>query len=325
MTAAVGRTHRYEISLTWTGNRGTGTSGYRAYGRSHDVRADGLPPIAGSSDRAFHGDRDRWNPELELTAALSQCHLLSYLHVCASAGVIVTSYTDDARGTMAETGDGGGRFTEVVLRPRVTVSEESMVEAALRLHGEASTKCFIAASVNFPVRHEPVVTVGAAAPSRPPERSISTVPPIRREVLVDAGPQLAFDVFTGDIGRWWPIAELSVYGAGATVTMADEEIVERSPDGHSALWGTIIRWAPPFALAFTWHPGRLPDRASHVEVMFAAIGEQTLVTLIHSGWETFGDPAAAQAEYDRGWPPVLARYAVQVQDPEALTGDQGGD
>ena len=77
MTAAVGRTHRYEISLTWTGNRGTGTSGYRAYGRSHDVRADGLPPIAGSSDRAFHGDRDRWNPELELTAALSQCHLLS--------------------------------------------------------------------------------------------------------------------------------------------------------------------------------------------------------------------------------------------------------
>ena len=161
MTAAVGRTHRYEISLTWTGNRGTGTSGYRAYGRSHDVRAEGLPPIAGSADRAFHGDRDRWNPELELTAALSQCHLLSYLHVCATAGVIVTSYTDDARGVMAETADGGGRFTEVVLRPRVTVSQESMVEAALRLHGEASTKCFIASSVNFPVRHEPVVTVSA--------------------------------------------------------------------------------------------------------------------------------------------------------------------
>ncbi|MGO9780867.1 MAG: hypothetical protein ACLPKE_13950 [Streptosporangiaceae bacterium] len=61
MTPAVGRTHRYEISLTWTGNRGTGTSDYRAYGRSHDVHVDGLPPIAGSSDRAFHGDRDRWN------------------------------------------------------------------------------------------------------------------------------------------------------------------------------------------------------------------------------------------------------------------------
>jgi organic hydroperoxide reductase OsmC/OhrA len=166
VTAAVGRAHHYEISLTWTGNRGTGTSGYRAYDRSHDVRADGLPPIAGSSDRAFHGDRDRWNPELELTAALSQCHLLSYLHVCASAGVIVTSYADDARGIMAETGDGGGRFTEVVLRPRVTVSQESMVEAALRLHGEASARCFIASSVNFPVRHEPVVTVAPRAGRR---------------------------------------------------------------------------------------------------------------------------------------------------------------
>ena len=154
---------------------------------------------------------------------------------------------------------------------------------------------------------------------------MTTVPPIRREVPVDAGPQLAFDVFTGDIGRWWPIAELSVYGAGATVTMADEEIVERSPDGHSALWGTITRWAPPFALAFTWHPGQLPDRASHIEVTFTAIGEQTLVTLIHSGWETFDDPAAARAEYDQGWPMVLTRYAEQVQDPEALTGDQGRD
>ena len=120
------------VSVAWTGNRGTGTSGYRAYGRDHDVRAPGLPPIAGSSDRAFHGDRDRWNPELELTAALSQCHLLSYLHVCADAGVVVTAYSDDARGTMAETGDGGGHFVEVVLRPRVTVSAESMIDAAMR-------------------------------------------------------------------------------------------------------------------------------------------------------------------------------------------------
>jgi uncharacterized protein YciI/uncharacterized protein YndB with AHSA1/START domain len=151
---------------------------------------------------------------------------------------------------------------------------------------------------------------------------MSTVPPIRRDVLVEAGPQLAFDVFTGDIGRWWPIAELSVYGAGATVTMADEEIVERSPDGHSALWGTITRRAPPFALAFSWHPGQLPDRASHIEVTFTPARGQTLVTLTHSGWETFDDPAAARAEYDQGWPMVLARYAGQVQDPEALAAAQ---
>ena len=153
------RTHRYQTTVTWTGNRGTGTSGYKAYGRDHDVTAASVPPLAGSSDRAFHGDRDRWNPELLLTAALSQCHLLSYLHVCAEAGVVVTGYTDDAVGTMAETAGGGGHFTEVVLRPRVTVSEAGMTEAALRLHAEASARCFIAASVNFPVRHEPEVTV----------------------------------------------------------------------------------------------------------------------------------------------------------------------
>jgi uncharacterized protein (DUF1810 family)/organic hydroperoxide reductase OsmC/OhrA len=151
------RTHSYDISVSWTGNRGTGTSGYRGYGRDHDLSADGLPTIAGSSDPAFRGDRGRWNPELELTAALSQCHMLSYLHVCAAAGVTVTAYTDDAHGVMAETADGGGHFVEVVLRPRVTVASEDMIEAATRLHEDASAKCFIASSVNFPVRHEPVV------------------------------------------------------------------------------------------------------------------------------------------------------------------------
>ncbi|MBV9795153.1 MAG: OsmC family protein [Actinobacteria bacterium] len=153
------RTHHYQATVTWTGNRGTGTSGYKAYGRDHAVTAPGRPPIAGSADRTFFGDRDRWNPEQLLTAALSQCHLLSYLHVCADAGVVVTGYTDDASGTMAETEGGGGHLTEVVLRPRVTVRDASMTAAALRLHEEASARCFIAASVNFPVRHEPQITV----------------------------------------------------------------------------------------------------------------------------------------------------------------------
>ena len=153
------RMHSYDVSVTWTGNRGTGTSGYRAYDRDHEVRADGPAAIAASSDPSFRGDPGRWNPELELTAALSQCHMLWFLHLCAIAGVTVTSYADDAHGVMAEDEDGGGRFTEVVLRPRVTVRDASMIEAALRLHAEASARCFIAASVNFPVRHEPEVTV----------------------------------------------------------------------------------------------------------------------------------------------------------------------
>ena len=115
----------------------------------------GRPPIAGSSDPAFRGDPERWNPELLLVAALSQCHLLSYLHRCAVNGVTVTAYSDRAAGVMREADDGGGRFEEVVLRPVVTA------ERAEALHREASERCFIAASVNFPVRHEPRTMVAS--------------------------------------------------------------------------------------------------------------------------------------------------------------------
>jgi organic hydroperoxide reductase OsmC/OhrA len=163
----VRRTHRYDLTLTWTGNRGTGTSGYRDYGRDHEVGADGRPSIEGSADPVFRGDKTRWNPELELVAALSQCHMLSYLHACATAGVIVTAYDDTPYGVMAQTEDGGGHFTEVVLRPSVTVASADMAGQAAKLHEEASEKCFIASSVNFPVRHEPSVTVAGAAQPRP--------------------------------------------------------------------------------------------------------------------------------------------------------------
>jgi uncharacterized protein YciI len=138
---------------------------------------------------------------------------------------------------------------------------------------------------------------------------VSTIPPIRREVLVDASPGTAFEVFTGRIGAWWPVADLSVHGAGSAVSFDGGRILERSPAGQEAVWGTVTRWDPPHAVAFTWHPGRAPERASHVTVSFAAAaGDQTLVTLEHSGWESFADPAAARAEYGHGWPPVLARF-----------------
>jgi organic hydroperoxide reductase OsmC/OhrA len=156
----VSRRHHYEVTVAWTGNRGMGTSGYRDFGREHEVSADGRPVIPASSDPAFRGDPARWNPELELLAALSQCHMLWYLHLCATSGVVVTGYVDAAEGTMAEDADGAGRFTEAVLRPQVTVAGTDMIDSATALHKEASAKCFIANSVNFPVRHEPTVTVG---------------------------------------------------------------------------------------------------------------------------------------------------------------------
>jgi organic hydroperoxide reductase OsmC/OhrA len=147
--------HSYEISIEWQGNRGTGTSDYKSYGRELVVTAEGKHPLDGSADRAFRGNSDRWNPEELLLAALSQCHLLSYLHVAAAHGVVVTAYTDSAVGTMEQTRDGGGHFVSATLRPVVTIEGDD-VELAASLHAEASRKCFIAASVNFPIGHEPV-------------------------------------------------------------------------------------------------------------------------------------------------------------------------
>ncbi|HEU5269258.1 MAG TPA: OsmC family protein, partial [Jatrophihabitans sp.] len=129
--------HRYQIRLDWTGNRGTGTSGYADYDRRNEVRAPGKPMITGSSDSHFRGEADRWNPEELLVAALAQCHLLAFLHLAADAGVVVTGYADEAIGTMKLNSDGSGQFTEVVLRPRVQVTSAEMVEPAQRLHERA--------------------------------------------------------------------------------------------------------------------------------------------------------------------------------------------
>lgn len=155
----MGNDHHYATTIEWLGNRGTGTSGYREYGREVLVRADGKHPIEGSADRTFHGNAERWNPEDLLLAALSQCHLLSYLHVAVTRGVVVTSYVDNAVGTMQQTPDGGGHFVSATLHPVVTVASADMVTAAIEAHAEASRKCFIAQSVNFPVHHEARVIV----------------------------------------------------------------------------------------------------------------------------------------------------------------------
>lgn len=153
--------HRYAVTATWTGDRGTGTSGYRDYDRSVTLDIAGKPSLPASADKPFRGDPTRWNPEDLLLAALSECHLLSYLHACVQAGVVVVGYEDQASGLMIEDGKGGGAFTEVILRPRVTVAEESMVEAATAAHAQANAWCFIANSVNFPVHHEPVILVAS--------------------------------------------------------------------------------------------------------------------------------------------------------------------
>ena len=153
--------HHYRVATTWTGDRGTGTSGYREYGRDVTIEIAGKPSLEASADRPFRGDPAKWNPEDLLLASLSECHLLSYLHACVTLGVVVVGYADAAEGTMVLDGRGGGAFREVLLRPRVTVAEATMVADAHRAHDLAHEWCFIANSVNFPVRHEALIDVAA--------------------------------------------------------------------------------------------------------------------------------------------------------------------
>ena len=149
---------RYEARVVWTGDRGGGTSGYRAYGRDHRILIDGKPELLGSADPAFLGDATRHNPEDLLVASLAACHMLWYLHLCADAGVVVVAYEDAAHGRMRLAADGGGAFEAVTLAPVVTLARGDP-DRARALHDEAHRRCFIANSVNFPVTHRPTIRV----------------------------------------------------------------------------------------------------------------------------------------------------------------------
>jgi organic hydroperoxide reductase OsmC/OhrA len=153
--------HEYAARLVWTGARNGPTSSYQSYSREHEIECGDKPRITLSADPNFRGDRTLYNPEELLVASLSSCHVLSYLAECARAGVHVVAYEDDAHGVMTMR-DGRLRFTEVVLRPRVTVAPGTDLERASALHEPAHEDCYIANSVNFPVRHEPTLTVASS-------------------------------------------------------------------------------------------------------------------------------------------------------------------
>lgn len=149
--------HHYKLTVTWTGNNGSGTIDARVYERSHTVQAPGKETLHCSSDSAFRGDVTKYNPEEFFLSALSSCHMLWYLHLCADAGIVVMAYEDNPEGTMVEaSAEGRGRFVHVVLRPVITITDISREAEAAQLHDKANEMCFIANSCNFPIHHEPV-------------------------------------------------------------------------------------------------------------------------------------------------------------------------
>ncbi len=154
--------HHYNVRLTWTGSKGVGTATYESYGREYRVDAERKTTIAGSADPAYRGDPTLWNPEELFVAALSACHQLWYLHLCAVAGVRVLAYDDRVESTMIVHGDGSGEFVSVVLHPSALISADSPRERALAIHDEAERMCYLARSVKFPVTHEPSVSVDGA-------------------------------------------------------------------------------------------------------------------------------------------------------------------
>ena len=154
------KTHHYTVAVKWTGNTGEGTKNYTAYQRSHTIVINNKVALAGSSDAAFRGDKNKHSPEDLFVSAIASCHMLWYLHLCSDAGIIVTAYEDAATGIMTETSNGGGRFTEVMLCPKVTVTNALMVTQAEALHQKANELCFIANSCNFPIHHKAVIVAG---------------------------------------------------------------------------------------------------------------------------------------------------------------------
>jgi len=146
--------HQYSTTVTWTGNKGSGTMDYRSYDRDYVISVKGKADISGSSDSAFLGDKSKYNPEDLLLASLSSCHMLWYLHLCSKNEIVVIDYKDEAVGTMEESADGSGKFREVTLHPTVLIANNANLELAESLHKEANKMCFIANSVNFPVNHQ---------------------------------------------------------------------------------------------------------------------------------------------------------------------------
>ena len=143
-----------------------------------------------------------------------------------------------------------------------------------------------------------------------------SIPPIEKTIRVRLIPADAFDLFTRQITRWWPLAQYSCGGADALGLEFEEKVggvvIERTRGGERHVWGTVTAWDPPHRFSMTWHPGHPLQEATRLTVEFTAAESGTEVRLFHDGWEA-RDPQARES-YDGGWPAVLARYAAATEE-----------
>lgn len=142
-----------------------------------------------------------------------------------------------------------------------------------------------------------------------PTMTTDHLPPLVKTALLPCRPEQAFELFTGHMARWWPLATHSVGEAEARSVVLEPgpggSLLETLADGRTTRWGTVTTWEPPHRVAFTWHPGRSADEATAVDVTFAVHEDATRVTLTHTGWNRRGDGVDARQDYDTGWEYVL--------------------
>lgn len=145
--------HRFACHTVWRGEMAEPVDP-KSWRRDHVVEMAGKPPLEGSSSSAFFGDDAKHNPEDLLVAALSSCHMLSFLSASARARLRIVAYEDRAEAVLSQQG-ANFRFTEAKLRPRITVAREEDLPKAREMNELARKICFVANAVNFPVRDEP--------------------------------------------------------------------------------------------------------------------------------------------------------------------------
>jgi uncharacterized protein YndB with AHSA1/START domain len=157
----------------------------------------------------------------------------------------------------------------------------------------------------------------------------SSVEPIRQDVIVGIGPERAFNLFTEEMGTWWPVDEYSrafneFADQGLRVIRLEFQprlrgrILEHLSDGRVLPWAEVVDWQPPHRLVMAWVPHSLPEPPTEVVVTFTAQSEGTLVEVEHRGWDRLS-PGFREAMYDlyaRGWVFTLGRFgAAAAQQP----------
>ena len=139
---------------------------------------------------------------------------------------------------------------------------------------------------------------------------MTTIAPVRRDIVVATTPLRAFEVFTDDLHLWWPFATHSVHGDGASAAFVDGQLIETAPDGSTCTWGTVLAWEPGVRLTMTWHPGNPEAESTDLTVRFLPHETGTRVELVHTGWERHALGEEAARNYGDGWPIVLRAFAT---------------